>query len=49
MEWAVFFARAIMLRADCVSHGDIHLLREILARCGRDMAETALRKDTKAG
>ena len=37
-EWAVFFTWAIMLRADCISREDIYLLREILARCGGEMA-----------
>lgn len=46
-EWAVFFTQAIMLRADCVGREDLHLLREILARCGGGMAEagTAIPKN----
>ena len=33
VEWAVFLARAIMNRADCVSEEDLYLLHDIMIRC----------------
>ena len=32
-EWTVFMAKALMNRADCVSHADLYLLYEIMGRC----------------
>lgn len=32
-EWAVFIARVIMSRADCVSEEDLYLLHDIMIRC----------------
>lgn len=34
-EWAVFMAKAIMSRADCVSREDLYLLHDIVERSGR--------------